>query len=667
MFRIVLPTIELLFASERPPRQPLQFSWRLIRRKRQPFLLLPTTMTNVRVGLELYSAQRRLARIWRAVLPWLFRTSSAFLFERVQFETDANSEIMRFLARQSGVPAARMQAPAIKFGGVPQLRSRLVLLLCDETRRPVSVVKAGLNPAGREATNREAELLEKLPSGTLGCIRMTGRLDTPVLSAFATAYFPGASPDNDAGMEHLFHAWLNSDLHLPLASLHTWRELAAEAAETDPDTWRILNAALRGRTVRTTLYHGDFAPWNIRAINAQNLQVYDWERGQLQGIPGWDWFHFFVQTAILARRLSVQRVAAEVEQLLQSDRFRAYAVEAGISDFVEPLLLAYLLHQKRVVKPLEGAERTSELFELLSDRWRLIPQPAVIPAVAPLKPPGPGLWVGTLRQLRSAAVQLSNLFWEPSLTSRVPPSLHGQFLRHWRVVLVAGLLLAGLATAHYLSSIYLLLLPFYLVPCALLTWKIDRRWGMLAAVAASAAGPLIQSAKDAGFRKPEVILWNMVMRFVTLQLCVLFVEQIQKQRRPSGHYAAPHRSPEKFTENWAVVIASGLLLGIVAVLDFVTDPRLVFLPLYLLPCMVLTLVLNLRWGIVAALAGAVCRSLMEYSGNPNYAAMPVFWWNFAMRLAIFLIITLLLDRIRKDSILFFSRNHIPHQTPPNHR
>lgn len=664
MFRIFLPTIETLFASAGQPRQPVQFNWRLIRRKRQPFLLLPTTMTNVRVGLELYSAQRRRAKIWRAVLPLLFKTPAASLFERVHFEADASSEIMQFLARQSGVPANRMRASAIKFGGVPQ-RSRLVLLLCDETQRPVSVIKVGLNSAGRAATDQEADLLEKLPPGTLGCIHIAGRLNTPALSAFATAYFPGASPYDDAGMEHLFQAWLNPGSFMPLASLQSWRELAAEAAEADPGAWQVLGAALAGKTVRTTLQHGDFAPWNIRAINAQNLQVYDWERGQLQGIPGWDWFHFVVQTAILARRLSVQRVAAEVEQLLHSDRFKKYAVEAGISDFVQPLLLAYLLHQKRVVKPLEGGKRTAELFELLSARWQMTPQPADIPVVMLAELPGPGLWAGAVSQLQSATAQLSNLFWEPSLTVKASPSLPSQFLYHWPVVLLAGLMLAGLATAHYFLNTYLLFLPLYLIPCALLTWKIDRRWGALAATVAAVAGPLIQGKKDADFYKPELMVWNMVMRFITLQLCVLFVEQIHRQKMLSRHHAAPDNPVSKFTQNWVVVLASGLLFVIVAGLDFVTDPRLVFLPLYLLPCMILTLTLNLRWGIAAALLGAVSRSLMEYFGNPNYAAMEVFGWNLVMRLAIFLIVALLLDRIRKGSILFFSDNHNQRQTPPS--
>ena len=279
--------------------------------------------------------------------------------------------------------------------------------------------------------------------------------------------------------------------------------------------------------------------------------------------------------------------------------------------------------------------------------------------------PSPGLWAGAVLQLKSAAVQLSNLFWEPSLTAEVPPSLRTQFLRHWPFVLMAGLMLAGVATAHYFSSTHLLFLPFYLVPCALLTWKIDRRWGALAATAAAVAGPLIQSAKNADFHNPEVTVWNINMRLITLLLCVLFVEQIHKQRKLSQRRTAQDHRPVKFSESWAVVLASGLLFMIVAVLDFVTNPHMTFMPLYLLPCMILTLVLNLRWGIAAALVTAVSSSLMEYSANPNYGVAEVFGWNFAMRLGIYLLIILLLDLIRRENILFFSGNHNHRQTPPS--
>ena len=657
MFHAVVPAIENLFASDNPLRRPVPFGWRLIRRKRRPFLLLPTRMNDVRVGLELYSAQRPLARMWRRVLPWLFRTPAASLFEQVRYEADAGSAFMRFLAQQSGVTPDRVFTPAIKFGGLAQ-RSRLVLLLCDETRRPFCVVKVGLDAEGREITDREADLLEKLPAGSLGCIRMTGRLKTPALSAFATAFFSGACPANDAGMEHLFHAWLQPDQPLPLAALPSWRELADNVGEADHQAWRVLNAALAGQTVQPTLYHGDFAPWNIRAVNTQNLQAFDWERGHLQGVPGWDWFHFIAQTALLARRHSVERTAAELEQLLDSERFKKYAAAAGIRDIARPLLLAYLFHQKWVVKPLEGGRATAELFKLLAARWQIISTSRKTPGSTPAQP---GLQAGALLQLKSAGIQLSNLFWEPSLTARTRTPMSARLSRQWPVFLLSCLLFLGIASLHYSSSVHLLFIPFYLVPCALLTWKMDRRWGMMMAGASAMAGPLIQSAKDAGYDRPDILIWNMAMRFITLQLCVLFVAQTHECKTVLRN-PPPDLAPAILSRHWAVVLASGLLLLIVAMLDFVADPHMVFIPLYLLPCIIFTLALDFRWGMAAALLSAGTASLVEYLTNPAYGTGEVFGWNALMRLATFLFVVLLLERIRHGNILFAGRHH--EETPP---
>jgi hypothetical protein len=42
---------------------------------------------------------------------------------------------------------------------------------------------------------------------------------------------------------------------------------------------------------------------------------------------------------------------------------------AGICDIIQPLFLAYLLHQKWVIKPRDGRLATAELFEFLFIRW----------------------------------------------------------------------------------------------------------------------------------------------------------------------------------------------------------------------------------------------------------------------------------------------------------
>jgi hypothetical protein len=653
MSKNVHEVIAGLFASDGQP-QAANFDLRLIRRRGRPFLLLPDGLTAARTGLNIYSAQRRRARIWRQCLPVLFQTPLARLFRRIHFQANASSEIVQFMAQQAGVPADQISAAAIKLSEVG-LRSRLVLLVCDEGGRPARVIKAGLNAIGREANDREADFLAQLPAGKIGCARLTGRLTTPTLSAFATDYFPGSSPRDDAGLEHLFHDWLNRNENLPLASLPVWRELDAAVGTSHRNTWQQINTRLAGKNIHTTLYHGDFAPWNIRAVNSRNLQAFDWERGSRHGIPGWDWFHFTIQTAILARRYSAERAAAEVEQLIHSQRFKKYADDAGIAEIVQPLILAYLLNHIWVTQPSEGGKTNAALFDLLCGHWLKATEPAAVP-FAPSDAPATGLWAAARRQLDSASRQWRNLFWEPTLNSKAPSSWSAEFQAHWFAVLGTGLLLTVIGILQFHTTSHLMFLPFYVATCALLTLKAGRRWGALSAAAAAVIAPLVVAARDADFRDPEVMVWNTIMRLIILEMCVFFVDRIHTQQAVH-HRPAKDCPPAKPSENWAVLLACGLYLAIVAWLDYITNPHLIFLPLYLFPCMMLTLVLNFRWGVaVAVLSIAVGTTIESLTSKLPQLSLPeVFVWNFMMRLVICLLVLALLNRIRKENILFIQR------------
>jgi hypothetical protein len=673
MFDDITPFLKILFSKEVPSGRMVEFEWWLIRRKGRPFLLLPTTSAESHVALELYSAQRRRAKIMRALLPLLLKTPAAFLLRRVRIQVDTASELIQFMARQSGVPVERLRAPAIKVGGIAAHKVRFVMMLCDAANRPVKVAKVGLNPRGWvglhpdgwDATEQEAGQLELLPSNLVGCIQMTGRISTPALTAFATTYFSGDSPSDDEGMEHLFHAWLNPQAPVPVESFHSWRELETAFSRSDPLMWQVLNRAVAGKKVHSTIQHGDFAPWNIRATSQQNLQVFDWERGQMQGMPGWDWFHFLVQTAILARRYNEKRVAAEVEYLFQSPRFQIYAAAARIKDITKPLFLAYLLHQKLVVKPVEGRETTERLYQMLSARWGLKPfAPAGEPVVEKALPGrDQGLVAVFLSQMNFTLSQLLNLIWEPTLTQVVKPSMRVQLFARWKLIMANLLIFGGLLVAQFSSNrhavLHISLIPFYLVPCLWLTFKLDRRWGALLATAAALLPPLLRHFFNPDFMPLEVTLWNMVMRFILFQIAVVLADRIR------GQNIFPRRtSPAplgKFSDRWAVVIVTALFAAVVVAIDVLTSPQLNLWPLYLLPCMVLTLTVDRRWGTAAAIIMAIAGPITQRYDDDYYKHMSVELWNTVMRFIFFQTVVFILDRIRRENILFSS--HKPEDHP----
>lgn len=98
----------------------------------------------------------------------------------------------------------------------------------------------------------------------------------------------------------------------------------------------------------------------------------DWERGELAGIPGWDWFHYVLQPAILVERLPVAGLVQRMEGLLRSEAFLAYAERAGIRGCERELALAYLIHAAEVIKPAEGLAATNELRRALAARWQWV-------------------------------------------------------------------------------------------------------------------------------------------------------------------------------------------------------------------------------------------------------------------------------------------------------
>src|SRR5256885_1368682 len=108
--------------------------------------------------------------------------------------------------------------------------------------------------------------------------------------------------------------------------------------------------------VRPCIQHGDFARWNIKVHPSGSWTVLDWERGQLEGIPAWDWFHYYLQSAILVEKLSGDALIERAEAILQTNDFENYAEQSRIKAIARPLMIAYLLHLVHVIQPSEGRE-----------------------------------------------------------------------------------------------------------------------------------------------------------------------------------------------------------------------------------------------------------------------------------------------------------------------
>lgn len=109
-----------------------------------------------------------------------------------------------------------------------------------------------------------------------------------------------------------------------------------------------------------------------------------------------------------------------------------------------------------------------------------------------------------------------------------------------------------------------------------------------------------------------------------------------------------HSLGQQISNHWGTILGGlAMLLG-VATLQFFSNPRMVFIPLYLFPCAILTLVVSAGWGTLAAAAAAVIGPVLQSRADPDFAHLGVVVWNSAMRFVLLEIVVLLLDRVRLE-------------------
>jgi hypothetical protein len=108
---------------------------------------------------------------------------------------------------------------------------------------------------------------------------------------------------------------------------------------------------------------------------------------------------------------------------------------------------------------------------------------------------------------------------------------------------------------------------------------------------------------------------------------------------------------EQFRAHWITILASAVVMAMVAFADIVTGPDVTLLPFYLIPCAVLTLVVNYRWGTFAAATVMVIWSAIQAQQNPNLNLehWKTLVWDASMRFVLFQIIVLLLNRVRIEA------------------
>jgi hypothetical protein len=107
-------------------------------------------------------------------------------------------------------------------------------------------------------------------------------------------------------------------------------------------------------------------------------------------------------------------------------------------------------------------------------------------------------------------------------------SLSEQIAAHWITIAVAYFMVAGLGFIGVVDP-HFSLLPFYVIPGAILALTINWRWGTVAALIASCIGPALVRKLDESFAQIEVFVWNSSMRFLLFEFVVLVLDRVRRE------------------------------------------------------------------------------------------------------------------------------------------
>jgi hypothetical protein len=361
-----------LFQTEGTPDFHLKFS--IVKKAGQPFLLLPQSPSLAARSLSLYPAQSSKARLAKKALFMALRVGIPLPLEKATVGVSNGNSFVSYLKEL--IPGKTNKSPpfAILAGNPNAEGRRFILLLFDDRGQPAVVVKAGIGESAKQLIRKESIFLQSVPSGMNGLPAFRSSFSSAKVEALALDYIEGDSPQREDRnrMETILSSWMDHERRVLPEQIPAW-QILQQKAFSNPLFART-SSELAGNIFHPVLFHGDFAPWNIKVSSKDgSWTVLDWERGEHIGFPGWDWFHYIIQTGVLVEKQTPPESLSTINNLLQAPAFQTYAGKTGIAGHERSLVVAYLLYCVNVLRPTEGLQRCEALLSYLGSSpagWR---------------------------------------------------------------------------------------------------------------------------------------------------------------------------------------------------------------------------------------------------------------------------------------------------------
>jgi hypothetical protein len=117
---------------------------------------------------------------------------------------------------------------------------------------------------------------------------------------------------------------------------------------------------------------------------------------------------------------------------------------------------------------------------------------------------------------------------------------------------------------------------------------------------------------------------------------------------PSGALDEKTSLIKDLKTHWLTILTATAMMGVIVLIHIHSNPHLMFILFYGIPCAFMALVVNTRWATLFVLASSFIAPMVQYDGDPDYRYVGVFVWNLITRFFLLEILILTLGRIRRE-------------------
>lgn len=347
----------------------VEIPMRAFRRRGQEFLLLPDDAQAAERSLEVYAPQSWFAKVAIKFLRrCLWLRIPVPLLKSFNLRVPKGSLLLNVLRNSTPDQVSRREPLpfALLAGNPKEPKRRFVLLSFDDDHRPRIVMKIGVGRYSSELIERERMFIETFGNRFPCFPKILDARRDDEFAVFSTNYLRINKLKNNSEIElhSCLSRWLYPEAEAERLGDLSLIQMVREVCGGER-VFEVLYNRIKEVLVQPVVYHGDLVPWNIRAENdSDEWVVIDWERGEETGVPGWDWFHFEVQKAILVDKASAGSIMERIRQLLASELYLDYSKRCGINQISSELFALYLIYCRSVLMYGNGGVTLNQLYSI---------------------------------------------------------------------------------------------------------------------------------------------------------------------------------------------------------------------------------------------------------------------------------------------------------------